>query len=56
MSELVMSYTVNPVWSVLKAIGRGFMESQMRIGKARAAAHLSAMGYHEEAKKIMLGE
>ena len=56
MTAVVMNYTVNPIWNLMKKIGEGFVESQMRVGKARAAAHLAAMGYHEEAKKVMLGE
>lgn len=54
MTALVMNYTVNPIWAILKKIGNGFIESQMRVGRARAAAHLASMGYHKEAKEIML--
>ena len=49
-----MTYTVNPVWATLKAIGKAFMESQERLGRARAAQHLANMGYYEEAKQVML--
>jgi len=54
MTELVMNYTVNPIWASLKKIGNSFIESQTRIGRARAAAHLASMGYHKEAKEVML--
>ena len=56
MTDLVMNYTVNPLWAALKKIAKGFMESQERIGRARAAQHLAAMGYYEEAKAVMLQE
>jgi hypothetical protein len=42
------------IFTALKAFGRGtwnFMES---MGKARAAAELARLGYHEEAKRLML--
>ena len=54
MTDLVMNYTINPFYSFLKKIGKGFIESQERIGRARAAHHLAAMGYYEEAKQVML--
>jgi len=54
MTDLVMSYTVNPVWEGLKAFGRKWIAAQERIGRARAAQHLAAMGYYKEAKELML--
>ena len=54
MTDLVMSYTVNPVWESLKAFGRKWIAAQERIGRARAAQHLAAMGYYKEAKELML--
>lgn len=61
MTAAVMTYTINPARNVFKFVGKGIrntfwrmVEAQARIGKARAAHHLAAMGYHEEAKKVML--
>ena len=54
MATLVMNYTVNPFWSMLKAIGRGIVHAQTVAGYSRAAAELARQGYHEEAKKVML--
>jgi hypothetical protein len=54
MTELVLNYAVNPIWSTLKAFAKGVMESQERMGRARAAHYLASMGYYEEAKKVML--
>ena len=54
MATLVMNYTVNPVWSGLKRFMRSVIASQEALGRARAAQHLAAMGYHKEAKRIML--
>lgn len=56
MTTLVMNYTVNPVWAFLKKAGRALIKSREAHGRAVAAAHLANMGYHEEAKKIMLGD
>jgi len=39
---------------ILKRVWDGIIESQMRMGRARAAAELARMGYHKEAKEIML--
>lgn len=54
MAELVMTYTVNPVWAGLKKFFKGVIASQEAAGRARAAHHLASMGYYEEAKNIML--
>lgn len=54
--QAVMTYTVNPIGRALKAFWNGIIESQMRMGRARAAAELARMGYHEEAKRIMLAD
>jgi len=54
MTAMVLNYTVNPVWEGLKRFGRAFIKAQEASGRARAAAHLASMGYHEEAKKVML--
>jgi len=63
MGTIVMNYTVNPTWNVFRFVGNGIknifwrmVEAQARVGKARAAAHLAAMGYQEEARKIMLSD
>ena len=54
MTDLVMNYTINPIWAGLKSFGKKFVAAQERIGRAKAAHHLAAMGYYEEAKAIML--
>ncbi len=55
MTTLVMNYTVNPFWTVLKTFGRGTYNFLESVGRARAAAELSRQGYHEAAKNVMLG-
>ena len=55
MTTLVMNYTVNPFWTALKAFGRGAWNFGESMGRARAAAELSRLGYHEASKNIMLG-
>ena len=51
----MINYTVNPVWTALKAFGRGTYNFLESVGRARAAAELSRQGYHEAAKNVMLG-
>ena len=36
--------------------GKGFNRYMYTMGRARAAAELVRMGYHEEAKRLMTGE
>ena len=36
--------------------GKGFINITESIGRARAAAELSRMGYQDEAKALMLGD
>lgn len=50
MTAIAMNYVVNP----FAELGRKFMRSCEIVGYSRAAAHLAAMGYQEEAKKCML--
>jgi len=54
MTTLVMNYTVNPIWNVLRSIGRGIIHSQMVLGYSRAAAELARQGYYEESKEVMM--
>ena len=64
MTTLAMNYTVmkriseimKRISEIMKRIGNAFIESRISHGKAVAAAHLSAMGYHEEARRVMLDE
>jgi len=56
MADLVMNYTVNPLWMFMKRTGTAFIKAQEAAGRAKAANHLANMGYYEEAKKIMLQE
>ena len=50
MTEAVMKYALVPVGGLFS----GFNSFFLSLGKARAAAELSRMGYHEEAKYLML--
>jgi len=50
MTEAVMKYAFAPVGGLFS----GFNNFFLSLGKARAAAELSRMGYHEEAKYLML--
>jgi hypothetical protein len=54
VTDLVMTYTVNPVWAALKRLFKGIVASQEAAGRARAAHHLANMGYYKEAKDLML--
>lgn len=54
MTTLVMNYTVNPIWNLLRRIGRGIIHTQMILGYSRAASELARQGYHEESKKVMM--
>jgi len=54
MTALVINYTINPVWSIMKSISRGLIRSQMIIGYSRAASELARQGYHEESKQVMM--
>ena len=50
MTEAIMRFTFAPLsgfWSTMWSIGES-------AGRARAAAELSRMGMHEEAKRLML--
>lgn len=52
--DVVMNYTVNPIWAWIKRVGKAFIVAQEAAGRAKAAQQLSSMGYHEDAKRIML--
>jgi len=54
MTSLVMNYTVNPVWNLLRHIGRGMVRTQLILGYSRAASELARQGYHEESKNVMM--
>jgi hypothetical protein len=54
MADLVMTYTVNPVWEGLKKFFKAWIAAQEAHGRARAAHHLASMGYYKEAKQVML--
>jgi len=53
MTTLVMNYTVNPIWNLLRKLGRGMIHTQMVMGYSRAAAELARQGYYEESKQVM---
>lgn len=54
MTDLVMTYTVNPISGFFKRLGKGMIRMFETAGKARAARVLADMGYYEEAKRLML--
>ena len=54
MTTMVMNYTVNPVWAILKSIFKSFMWATEVQGYARASAELARLGYHAEAKEVMM--
>lgn len=54
MTTLFMTYTVNPLNGFLTRFAKGFNSFFSSLGKARAAAELHRLGYHEEAKYLML--
>ena len=56
MTTLVMNYTVNPFWTALKSFGRGTWTVLESIGRARAAAELTRLGFYKEAKTLMTRE
>ena len=49
MTEAVMKYAFAPVIGLFS----GFNNFFFSLGKARAAAELTRMGYHKEAKYLM---
>ena len=49
MTEAVMKYALAPVGGFFS----GFNSFFLSLGRARAAAELSRMGYHKEAKNLM---
>ena len=61
MTDIAMTYAVNPFYAVLKTvgaillkIGKGFIAAREAQGRAVAAHHLAAMGYYKEARDLML--
>lgn len=52
--DAVMNYTVNPIWAWIKRVSKAFITAQEVAGRAKAAQYLTSMGYHEDAKRIML--
>ena len=50
MTDLVMTYTVNPISDFLKSV----MKTCEMVGYSRAAAELTRQGYYDEAKSCMM--
>jgi hypothetical protein len=50
MATAILNYVNAP----LSGLFSGFNSFFLTVGKARAAAELARMGYHEEAKYLML--
>ena len=53
MTDLVMTYTVNPISSFFKSFGKTFIYAMELRGMVRAAHELDRMGYKKEAQDIM---
>ena len=56
MTDLAMNYVVNPFALKAKAFYTNLTNTLEAIGRARAAAELSRMGYYKEAKRLMLSK
>ena len=54
MTTLVMNYTVNPIWNIIKRINRGIVRSQTIAGYSMAAAQLARQGYYKESREVMM--
>lgn len=46
----------NKISNTIISIGKKTNSFFERVGRARTASALSRMGYHEEAKRLMLGD
>jgi len=53
MTDLVMTYTVNPISSFFKSFSKTFIYAMELRGMVRAAQELDRMGYKKEAQDIM---
>lgn len=54
MTDFVITYTLNPISSFFKNLGKKLLVMFEIAGRARAARTLASLGYYEEAKKLML--
>ena len=54
MTTLLMEYAVSPIGGLLVDCANGFRTFFEVVGRSRAAAELTRMGYHAEAKKLMM--
>jgi hypothetical protein len=54
MTGLVMEYAVSPIGGLLVDCANGFRTFFEVAGRSRAAAELTRMGMHKEARKLMM--
>tara|TARA_B100001057_G_scaffold361382_1_gene363820 strand:- start:1636 stop:1836 length:201 start_codon:yes stop_codon:yes gene_type:complete len=54
MTALAMEYVLSPLGQFFVDFANGFRITFEVAGRARAASELTRLGYHKEAKKLML--
>ncbi len=54
MTTLAMEYVVSPLGNFLIDFANGFRTFFEVAGRARAAAEMTRLGYHREAKALMM--
>ena len=54
MTAIAMEYVLSPLGQFLTDFANGFRITFEIAGRARAATELTRLGYHAEAKKLML--
>lgn len=54
MTALVLDYTVNPVWTTIKKMGKGIYRFMEMAQYARAASVLAQLGHYDLAKSCMM--
>ena len=54
MATLAMEYIVSPLGGFLMDFANGFRMLFEVVSKSRAAAQMTRLGYHEEAKRLMM--
>tara|TARA_R110002074_G_scaffold262363_1_gene434567 strand:+ start:302 stop:487 length:186 start_codon:yes stop_codon:yes gene_type:complete len=54
--DLFLTKTYCSICEKLRSWGKAWIKSSERIGRARAAAQLTSMGMHKEARQVMLDD
>ena len=54
MAALAMEYVLSPLGQFLTDFANGFRVTFEVVGRARAATALTSLGYHAEAKRLMM--